>query len=224
MKTKTLLFLFLVLGVVGVAFGNTPPPSPPTSEPAIINTTESSANASAVSQNTNTVTGEGGAGTATASNDGVQVNTSINTPRQRSRIKVQTVPGGQAPNIYSANPCVISSSARLALAMGSASRGKQKVDKGCEVRDLIRLAYAGNDSAIAIHLMCNEAVRLEQFDNHNDCMELRGVEVPDVIVHVNVSDGQQHCKLRAVGQTVVKEYTSDGVQVVYECQEMAKGS
>jgi len=96
--------------------------------------------------------------------------TTVTTPRQRSKVKINNVPSVSAPGIHSSNPCVVGSSGGVAAAGFGISGGKQKIDEDCVKRELTRIAFAAGMNNRGVYMWCEQAASIGTWDSIESCL------------------------------------------------------
>lgn len=165
MKRQTLMMMtfFALLAVAGVAFGEGK--QPPPTEPQIF--------AQGQIQQQQMQQDQLQAQQQKQTNDQDQANnqeTNVNTPRQRSKVKILNVPSVSAPGMHSSNPCVVGSSGGVAAAGFGISGGKQKIDDECVKRELTRIAFAAGLMNRGTYMLCQQSVTAGMYESLDHCL------------------------------------------------------
>ena len=109
--------------------------------------------------------GQGGNSTASGGSVG-----DINITRRSASGSIRNTPNAYAPTVYPSVPCFKSGSAAGSGPGISLAIGGGRIDKGCEKRELIRLAYQMGMTSQAEIGWCQEAVRTKMFPSLEDCL------------------------------------------------------
>lgn len=129
--------------------------------------------------------GEGGNSHASGGSVG---DINITESRPRSDVTIRNTPAAFAPTVYPSAPCFKSGSAAGSGPGISLAIGGGRIDKGCERRELIRMAYQMGMTSQAESGWCLEAVRTKMFKNLKECMPppapvVAPPEYTDKVVH-----------------------------------------
>ena len=112
---------------------------------------------------------------------------------------------------------------------GSIVMGISWLQKDCVAsHEFVRLAELGLTTPAA-KVYCARKLFNSPFDTEQQCIDAITTALQathqKTVVNIAVEDGQKKCELLATGKdSIIREITDDGVELVYDCQEYFKGS